>query len=843
MKISKRVSLGAVLLALAYAAGVPAAEPAAEDAAPAAEPPSKARPRPPSRPEASAPAAEPAAPADRRRRPPTAPEASAAAEPSRPAGAAEAPTRPLRRRRTPQPTAPALGAVGYDSEGRQGRIHLVVRGDTLWDISDAYLGTPWVWPSIWKDNQTIHNPHLIRPGDRIWITPSEMRRVSPEEAAALLAGQPAAPEPEAGARRAGCAADPDRRPEPEARNALHVSAQEGVGLVTPDQLEAAGSIVSAVPSRVMLSQGDGVFVGMPRGRHPEGRPVHDLPGPRAGRRSRFGPPAGSPRRHPRLARDRADASRVLARGDPRVLRRDRDRRPSDAAHAGAGGDRHAGEPRRRRRQDQLLRQQAHRDGHLGLRLPEPRRARRARGRKPARGLPRVVPGPERASATSASASRSAWSRRLLVVRGRADDLGRPSSRTPTPSWSWAIGSAGRQRVAARRRASYPGSSPVPGSSRRWSPPGLLDPRPDPADARALRPWLALQRRALLPARSRRRALLREHGDSRARAARERGSAAPRARASSSGRSRPCAVWARVGLPLSSRAYPPRLARYPDAAPLLLVQGDPLALAAPGIAIVGSRAATQHGLALARDFAAALARAGLVVISGLARGIDAAAHAGALAAGGRTVAVQACGPDLRVSGRAPPPREPDRGAGARVTEFPPGTPPRRAALPAAQPADQRPRRGAAGDRSARAERHAGDRRTRGGAGPRRLRAARPGGRGGLRRLEPTAARRSARRARAGGRARRAAPGRSAARAGVASAAGGPRPRRRERVRWALRSSRALERAPAHRDELARRLSRAPQELALEILELELAGRIREERDGRFRVVSPRETREL
>jgi predicted Rossmann fold nucleotide-binding protein DprA/Smf involved in DNA uptake len=55
--------------------------------------------------------------------------------------------------------------------------------------------------------------------------------------------------------------------------------------------------------------------------------------------------------------------------------------------------------------------------------------------------------------------------------------------------------------------------------------------------------------------------------------------------------------------------------------------------------------------------------------------------------------------------------------------------------------------------------------------------------------------------------------------------------------------ALERAPAHRDELARRLARAPQELALEILELELAGRIREERDGRFRVVSPRETREL
>ncbi|MDJ0790209.1 MAG: LysM domain-containing protein, partial [Myxococcota bacterium] len=47
---------------------------------------------------------------------------------------------------------PALGAVGWDSEGRQGRIHIVVGGDTLWDISNAYLGTPWVWPSIWNDN-------------------------------------------------------------------------------------------------------------------------------------------------------------------------------------------------------------------------------------------------------------------------------------------------------------------------------------------------------------------------------------------------------------------------------------------------------------------------------------------------------------------------------------------------------------------------------------------------------------------------------------------------------------------------------------------------------------------
>ncbi|MGH0034407.1 MAG: LysM peptidoglycan-binding domain-containing protein [Myxococcota bacterium] len=85
-----------------------------------------------------------------------------------------------------------IGPIGVDEAGRRGRIHTVARGDTLWDISNAYLGTPWVWPSVWHENDSeIENPHVIRPGELIWITSTEMRKVSSEEAEVLMATAPA----------------------------------------------------------------------------------------------------------------------------------------------------------------------------------------------------------------------------------------------------------------------------------------------------------------------------------------------------------------------------------------------------------------------------------------------------------------------------------------------------------------------------------------------------------------------------------------------------------------------------------------------------------------------------
>jgi len=92
------------------------------------------------------------------------------------------------------------------------------------------------------------------------------------------------------------------------------------------------------------------------------------------------------------------------------------------------------------------------------------------------------------------------------------------------------------------------------------------------------------------------------------------------------------------------AYPRLLAEAPDAPIGLYVQGD-VDLNAPCIAIVGSRKCSLYGQGVARKLGAVLAQSGLTVVSGMARGIDTAAHLGALEAGGKTVAVLGCGLDI------------------------------------------------------------------------------------------------------------------------------------------------------------------------------------------------------
>lgn len=122
-------------------------------------------------------------------------------------------------------------------------------------------------------------------------------------------------------------------------------------------------------------------------------------------------------------------------------------------------------------------------------------------------------------------------------------------------------------------------------------------------------------------------------------------------------------------------YPPRLREIAAAPPALFFRGDPELLGLPQIAIVGSRNATPQGLEIAEGFAAELARRGLAVTSGLALGIDGAAHRGALSVQGMTLAICGTGPDRVYPARHKALAEEIERCGLLLTEFAPGTPPR------------------------------------------------------------------------------------------------------------------------------------------------------------------------
>jgi len=162
--------------------------------------------------------------------------------------------------------APA-GRIGYDDQGRPGHVHTVASADTLWDISESYLGTPWVWPSIWRDNRRIDNPHLIYPGDQIWINAYEMRRVTDAEAASLIANVPKHTQPAAAQDPVvtDLAPEPSSAPVPAVARFVRVSARNTSGLVTSAQLDASASIVASVPDRALLAQQDDVYVGLGEG--------------------------------------------------------------------------------------------------------------------------------------------------------------------------------------------------------------------------------------------------------------------------------------------------------------------------------------------------------------------------------------------------------------------------------------------------------------------------------------------------------------------------------------------------------------------------------------------------
>ncbi len=124
----------------------------------------------------------------------------------------------------------------------------------------------------------------------------------------------------------------------------------------------------------------------------------------------------------------------------------------------------------------------------------------------------------------------------------------------------------------------------------------------------------------------------------------------------------------------SRLYPPLLGELHDPPAALHVRGDAELLQEPAVAIVGARSCSPYGAQVARDLARELAAAGVVVVSGLARGIDGEAHRGTLDAGGRTVAVLGCGIDRDYPRSHSELARRIHERGAVVSEYPPGIEP-------------------------------------------------------------------------------------------------------------------------------------------------------------------------
>jgi DNA processing protein len=128
------------------------------------------------------------------------------------------------------------------------------------------------------------------------------------------------------------------------------------------------------------------------------------------------------------------------------------------------------------------------------------------------------------------------------------------------------------------------------------------------------------------------------------------------------------------VPWGDARYPPLLAAIPDPPVVLWTRGDAGCLARPAVAVVGSRAASEYGLEAASRLAGELAGAGMVIVSGLARGVDSAAHRGALGADGLTVAVLGSGVDVIYPAEHASLATAIALHGAVVSEYPPGTPP-------------------------------------------------------------------------------------------------------------------------------------------------------------------------
>jgi len=131
-------------------------------------------------------------------------------------------------------------------------LHVVRKGDTLWDICFLYFNDPWQWPKIWSYNPQITNPHWIYPGDLVRLLP---RGVFTQQAA------PTEPEPD----KPATPAPVDALPAPQRR--IEVGIKQ-TAFVEKSDLDKSITLDGAVDEKVLLGNGDTVYLSYPAGKPP-----------------------------------------------------------------------------------------------------------------------------------------------------------------------------------------------------------------------------------------------------------------------------------------------------------------------------------------------------------------------------------------------------------------------------------------------------------------------------------------------------------------------------------------------------------------------------------------------
>jgi len=148
---------------------------------------------------------------------------------------------------------PEQGQVQTSPPEGPSQVHTVEKGDTLWDLSSKYLGSPWYWPKVWSYNPQIANPHWIYPGNQVRFYPGN------GEETPARAEQVTGDEDEL---QAGQAIEGDEDVQM-VRLPVETKTREIVlkdGFATPNEIEAAGTLVASYAESEMLSPPDIVYL-------------------------------------------------------------------------------------------------------------------------------------------------------------------------------------------------------------------------------------------------------------------------------------------------------------------------------------------------------------------------------------------------------------------------------------------------------------------------------------------------------------------------------------------------------------------------------------------------------